>query len=118
MYVSCTESARSGRDQHRDWFGDGMQWAGCTIIALMDQRERFEACDFSYHVSRAYEMDEKASACDGISVEKFVNAARSKASLNDQIFAVLEKYLQGPGFKPPTEYFPPPGAEPDLETTV
>lgn len=71
----------------RQWFGDGLYWGGCVLIALLGQRERyvfkkllpkfvhvvvthsllhssppspwhsFEANDFSYHIIKAYQLD-------------------------------------------------------------
>jgi len=118
MYSSCTTAALGKSDQHREWFGDGMQWAGCAIIALMEQRERFEAFDFTYHIINAWDMDKTDKASQGVSVTEFVKWAKKKRTLNDQIFSVLDKYLVGPKFKSPIKYYPPPSTEGDEETLV
>ena len=33
-------------------FGDGLVWAGCAIVRLLDQHRRFEVLDLSYHLLR------------------------------------------------------------------
>ena len=42
---------------HREWCGEGLQWAGCTIIALLGQQKRFDAFDFCYHMMRVHNVD-------------------------------------------------------------
>ena len=41
----------------REWCGEGLQWAGCTIIALLGQQKRFDAFDFCYHMMRVHNVD-------------------------------------------------------------
>lgn len=41
----------------REWCGEGLQWAGCTIIALLGQQKRFDAFDFCYHMMRVNYVD-------------------------------------------------------------
>lgn len=125
LYTSCSTAARatgklSGKDvdQHRQWFGDGMQWAGCVIMALMNQRHRFEAFDFTYHIIKAWEMDQKEAQHQGVSVKEFVRIGKGKKALNQEIFAILDKYMQFNLFTPEVEYFPPPGHDDDGETAV
>lgn len=33
-------------------FGDGIYWAGCAIVRLLDQQRRFEVLDFCNHLLR------------------------------------------------------------------
>ena len=42
---------------NRELFGDGLLWAGCTLIALLGQQQRFEAFDHSYHLFRVNQVD-------------------------------------------------------------
>eukprot|EP00039_Didymoeca_costata_P002102 m.57505 g.57505 ORF g.57505 m.57505 type:complete len:1269 (-) comp11113_c1_seq1:133-3939(-) len=126
LYTSCSTAARmSGKnrggldiDQHRQWFGDGMQWAGCVIMALMGQRHRFEAFDFTYHIIKAWDMDQKEASHQGVSVSEFVRIGKGKRALNQEIFAILDKYLQFPLFAPQVVYYAPPSVEKDVETSV
>ena len=41
----------------REWCGEGLQWAGCTIMALLGQQKRFDAFDFCYHMMRVHNVD-------------------------------------------------------------
>ena len=38
-------------------FGDGLIWAGCSIICLLGQQQRFESFDHSYHLFKVNQMD-------------------------------------------------------------
>lgn len=40
-------------------FGEGLHWAGCTMIVLLGQQRRFEALDFCYHILRVQRVDMK-----------------------------------------------------------
>jgi len=42
-------------------FGDGFAWAGCTIIQLLGQTEKFNLLDFSYHVQNVKNYELAAS---------------------------------------------------------
>ena len=121
MLVSCQVASPSKQNTPTDWFGDGMQWAGCTIMALMGQRERFEAFDFTYHIISAWELDtpeHKAAAASGISLVEFVRWAKNKRALNDHIFAVFDRYPTLKRAETYGDYIPPPGAESEKETDV
>ncbi|XP_026330610.1 cytoplasmic FMR1-interacting protein-like, partial [Hyposmocoma kahamanoa] len=47
-------------------FGEGLHWAGCTIIALLGQQRRFEALDFCYHILRVQRVDGKDELVKGV----------------------------------------------------
>ncbi len=47
-----------------DTFGHGFAWAGCSIIHMLQQRNRFDLFDFSYYTLAAMELD--ASLIKGI----------------------------------------------------
>lgn len=49
-----------------EMFGEGLHWAGCTIIALLGQQRRFEALDFCYHILRVQRVDGKDEMVKGI----------------------------------------------------
>jgi cytoplasmic FMR1 interacting protein len=131
MLVSCQAAAQSKQNTHTEWFGDGMQWAGCALIALMGQRERFEAFDFTYHIISAWELDSaehKRESAAGIQLVEFVKWAKNKRALNDHIFAVFDRYPTSDSRKALLkktgqsesygDYIPPPGSESDRETDV
>ena len=50
----------------RETFGDGLIWAGCTLIALLEQTNRFRALDFCYHISRVHQIDKKDHLVNGV----------------------------------------------------
>lgn len=47
-------------------FGEGLHWAGCTMIVLLGQQRRFEALDFCYHILRVQRVDMKDQLVTGI----------------------------------------------------
>lgn len=47
-------------------FGEGLHWAGCTMIVLLGQQRRFEALDFCYHILRVQRVDMKDETVKGI----------------------------------------------------
>lgn len=50
----------------REMFGEGLHWAGCTMIVLLGQQRRFEALDFCYHILRVQRVDMKDEKVKGI----------------------------------------------------
>lgn len=50
----------------RELFGEGLHWAGCTMIVLLGQQRRFEALDFCYHILRVQRVDMKDEVVKGI----------------------------------------------------
>lgn len=47
-------------------FGEGLNWAGCAMITLLDQQKRFEALDFSYHLLKVQRVDGKDEIIRGV----------------------------------------------------
>ena len=47
-------------------FGEGVNWAGCAIIALLGQQRRFDCLDFCYHIFRVQKVDGKDENIKGI----------------------------------------------------
>eukprot|EP00794_Sanderia_malayensis_P007099 gene7099-7902_t len=74
-------------------FGEGLQWAGMTLIALLKQEKRFNALDFSSHILRVQEVDEKQESVGGVDLKRLMNRIRSYQNLNRQISAVLNRHL-------------------------
>ncbi|KAG8285665.1 Cytoplasmic FMR1-interacting protein 1 [Homalodisca vitripennis] len=75
-------------------FGEGLNWAGCTMIVLLGQQRRFEALDFCYHILRVQRVDCKDEIVKGINLKRMVDRVRRFQVLNSQIFATLNKYLK------------------------
>lgn len=43
----------------RQCFGDGLNWAGCSVIVLLGQQRRFDLFDFCYHLLKVQRQDGK-----------------------------------------------------------
>ncbi|XP_071452530.1 cytoplasmic FMR1-interacting protein isoform X2 [Hetaerina americana] len=78
-------------------FGEGLNWAGCTMIVLLGQQRRFEALDFCYHILRVQRVDGKDENVKGVHLKRMVARIRRYQVLNSQIFAVLNKFLRSGG---------------------
>uniref|UniRef100_A0A672H944 Cytoplasmic FMR1-interacting protein n=1 Tax=Salarias fasciatus TaxID=181472 RepID=A0A672H944_SALFA len=93
-------------------FGDGLHWAGCMIIALLGQQRRFDILDFSYHLLKVQKHDGKDEIIKSVPLKKMVDRIRKFQVLNNEIFAILNKYLKsGDGENMPVEHvrcFQPP----------
>ena len=48
--VICFPPASENDASCHELFGDGLIWAGCTIIHFLNQQHRFELFDFAYHI--------------------------------------------------------------------
>ncbi|KAJ8936438.1 hypothetical protein NQ318_015584 [Aromia moschata] len=75
-------------------FGEGLHWAGCTMIVLLGQQRRFEALDFCYHILRVQRVDMKDEVVKRINLKRMVDRIRRFQVLNSQIFAILNKFLK------------------------
>lgn len=116
---------------YRELFGEGLHWAGCTMIVLLGQQRRFEALDFCYHILRVQRVDMKDEVVKGIvsyyffvlkacydckiyqqSLKRMTDRIRRFQVLNSQIFATLNKFLKsGENDETSVEHvrcFPPP----------
>jgi cytoplasmic FMR1 interacting protein len=89
-----------------DLFGHGFAWAGCSIIHMLQQRNRFEMFDFSYYTQAAMELDASIikppeatkkgvkstlELDDALKREalSFIYYAKNIRTVNDIIFATL-----------------------------
>ena len=50
----------------REWCGEGLQWAGLTVITLLGQQKRFEALDFCYHLLHVHDVDRQEAELQGV----------------------------------------------------
>ncbi|KAL5012030.1 hypothetical protein ScPMuIL_010581 [Solemya velum] len=80
--------------ENEQLYGEGLNWAGCALIVLLGQQRRFEALDFCYHILKVNRVDMKDENVKGIQLKKMVDRIRKFQILNNQIFAVLNKYLK------------------------
>lgn len=49
-----------------EMFGEGLNWAGCAIILLLNQQRRFEILDFGGHLLRLQRADKKDITPEGV----------------------------------------------------
>ncbi|XP_065670394.1 cytoplasmic FMR1-interacting protein 1 homolog isoform X3 [Hydra vulgaris] len=75
-------------------FGESLNWAGCTIITLLGQEHRFEALDFSAHLLRVQEIDARQETVAGVDLKRLVERIKQYRTINNEIFAVLNRYLK------------------------
>ncbi len=50
----------------RQLFGEGLNWAGCTLVYLLGQQRRYELMDFTYHMVRVHRVDQKSETLKGV----------------------------------------------------
>ncbi|KAK7103491.1 cytoplasmic FMR1-interacting protein 1 homolog [Littorina saxatilis] len=104
-------------------FGEGLTWAGCTLITVLGQQERFEMLDFSYHLLQVNRVDMKTIKDDnvkGFSLKKTVDRIRKFQILNTQVFSMLNNFHQRRSDNVPVEQircFVPP-IHPSVATNV
>jgi cytoplasmic FMR1 interacting protein len=77
-------------------FGDGLHWAACSIMHLLEQDKRFDILDFSYHIMKVQQYDKKDEVIKQVPLRSFVARVNKFQTINDEIFAVLTKYLTPP----------------------
>uniref|UniRef100_A0A4W3HTP7 Cytoplasmic FMR1 interacting protein 2 n=1 Tax=Callorhinchus milii TaxID=7868 RepID=A0A4W3HTP7_CALMI len=75
-------------------FGDGLSWAGCSIIVLLGQQRRFDLFDFCYHLLKVQRQDGKDEIIKNVPLKKMADRIRKYQILNNEIFAMLNKYLK------------------------
>jgi cytoplasmic FMR1 interacting protein len=110
QFAYCIPAA-AGHITIEEWCGEGLQWAGCTIMALLGQQKRFDAFDFCYHMMRVHNVDRQDAEIQqgASSLKKMVERIRVYKALNDQIFCVLNKHIStSDTFQRPVMEFQPP----------
>lgn len=75
-------------------FGESLNWAGCTIIVLLGQENRFDALDFCSHILRVQEVDARQEVVAGVDLKRLVARIHEYRTLNKNIMAVLKRYLK------------------------
>jgi len=77
-------------------YGDGINWAACTIIYLLGQRNRFDAFSFTNHTIAV--EDASSSRTTEPQLAQFLRNAVYDREINSEIFSILETYLDIPSF--------------------
>ncbi|KAI1717201.1 cytoplasmic fragile-X interacting family domain-containing protein [Ditylenchus destructor] len=114
-YLQAQNTASSSGNQQADnnmgieeIFGDGVYWAGCTMIRLLGQYRRFEVLDYCYHSMRVHRAEPRSvtsvptsSGKDShglqvtnVPVTQLLDRIRRIQAGNNQIFAILGNYMQ------------------------
>uniref|UniRef100_A0A8C0MW08 Cytoplasmic FMR1-interacting protein n=1 Tax=Canis lupus familiaris TaxID=9615 RepID=A0A8C0MW08_CANLF len=75
-------------------FGDGLNWAGCSIIVLLGQQRRFDLFDFCYHLLKVQRQDGKDEVIKNVPLKKMADRIRKYQILNNEVFAILNKYMK------------------------
>ncbi|XP_045140639.1 cytoplasmic FMR1-interacting protein 2 [Echinops telfairi] len=78
----------------RQCFGDGLNWAGCSIIVLLGQQRRFDLFDFCYHLLKVQRQDGKDEIIKNVPLKKMADRIRKYQILNNEVFAILNKYMK------------------------
>lgn len=93
QFVCCLPTGENELSNH-EHFGDGLLWAGCTIIHFLGQRKRFEAFDFSYHILN---VEETATApCNQPHIRNYFKKVSQFRDINQTIFNLLSAYFSPP----------------------
>jgi len=93
QFVVCLPTSENDASCH-ELFGDGLMWAGCTMIHFLGQKHRFEVFDFSYHILNVEEA--APVACQKPNVRQFFKTAMLMKDINQSIFSLLETYAPTP----------------------
>ncbi|XP_048589343.1 cytoplasmic FMR1-interacting protein 2-like [Nematostella vectensis] len=94
IQFNVCQPLRPGELTVEECFGEGLNWAGCVVIALLNQQRRFEALDFCYHIIKVHEVDSRDEVVAGVDLKRLVQRALNFKALNSQIFAILNKHLK------------------------
>ncbi|OAF71642.1 Specifically Rac1-associated protein 1 [Intoshia linei] len=89
QFIFCMPP-RDDETKIEELFGVGFQWAACTIIHLLDQQNRFNATDFSYHLLSIYSSDKEINA--NVNLGKMCARIKRFKKINDIIFNRLSTY--------------------------
>ena len=93
-------------------FGHGLPFAGLTLLTLLDQKDRFDALDFSYHIMRVHTEDQPDDSVPGLSLKRFIGEINHLKEINDSMSVVLDRYLmRSSKSKNVDVYIAPPGAD-------
>ncbi|CAF3727484.1 unnamed protein product, partial [Rotaria sordida] len=93
QFVYCLPTRHENDMNVEQLYGEGLNFAGCTIIRLLNEHRKFETYDFTYHLFKINRSDQKEDEVKNVSLPTFTERIRKFQILNQQIFACLNKYL-------------------------
>ncbi|CAF4339788.1 unnamed protein product [Rotaria magnacalcarata] len=93
QFVYCLPTRHENDMSVEQLYGEGLNFAGCTIIRLLSEHRKFETYDFTYHLFKINRSDQKEDEVKNVSLPTFTERIRKFQILNQQIFACLNKYL-------------------------
>ncbi|CAF0808663.1 unnamed protein product [Adineta steineri] len=93
QFVYCLPTRHENDMNIEQLYGEGLNFAGCTIIRLLNEHRKFETFDFTYHLFKINRSDQKEDEVKNVSLPTFTERIRKFQILNQQIFACLNKYL-------------------------
>ncbi|CAF1631788.1 unnamed protein product [Adineta ricciae] len=93
QFVYCLPARHENDLNVEQLYGEGLNFAGCTIIRLLNEHRKFETFDFTYHLFKINRSDQKEDEVKNVSLPTFTERIRKFQILNQQIFACLNKYL-------------------------
>lgn len=92
QFIYCSPPERGqGEFDSYDLFGDGILWAACLVIHFLQQKDRFNAFDFAYHLLNVSEVT-PPDAGDKKSCQFLANARRVR-NVNSYIFNLLDCFV-------------------------
>lgn len=90
QFVCCLPTP-DNEESNLEIFGDGLMWAGCSIIHFLKQQHRFEVFDFSYHILN---VEESAPApCNRPNIHQFFKKVALVRDLNQTVFNTLKAHI-------------------------
>ncbi|EGC37325.1 Rac-binding component of scar regulatory complex [Dictyostelium purpureum] len=107
QFVICWPLSNENDKSFHELFGDGLMWAGCSLIHFLGQQYRFELFDFCYHILNVEEA--AAVRSDKPALKNFFKNAQLIKDINNQIFSVLNTYCPPP--PPSNMILSPPATE-------
>lgn len=73
-----------------EMFGEGLNWAGCTLICLLGQQRRFEMLDFGAHFLKLQRNDKKDTSRDGVVSQFFDVSSGLRSAAIEPVVTVVE----------------------------
>jgi cytoplasmic FMR1 interacting protein len=59
QFVYCLPTRHENDMNVEQLYGEGLNFAGCTIIRLLNEHRKFETYDFTYHLFKINRSDQK-----------------------------------------------------------
>lgn len=104
QFMCCLPTGENELSNH-EHFGDGLLWAGCTIIHFLGQRKRFETFDFSYHILNV--EDSATAACNLPHIRNYFKKVTQFRDINQSVFNLLSAYFLPPSSSSSLVLHPP-----------